>query len=722
MMKQPRGRARSSQGSDRRGSPRGTVRVAACDLPPLPPSTPAVPTPAPMPPDAAQKPHTHSLFGTDRDDPYHWLRDRDDPDVIAYLEAENAYAEAMTAPTKALEDALYDEVVARVVPDDASAPVFDRGYWRYSRYEADTEYPIHARRRGSMDAPEEILVDGNARAEGQGYYALGALAIADDGRTMAFAEDTTGRRIYTVRFKDLATGEMLPDTIYPATPSLAWAADSRTLFVARQDAETLRSFQVTRHTLGTTGETVVFQEDDDTFNVGVGLTKDRRFVVVASEQTLTSEWRFLDATDPTGALRTVRPRERGVEYSADHAGSRWTILTNDGGAENFRLVTAPTDTPGDWTEIVATDPDALLETFDAFTEHLVTQEREGALVRLRVRTPDGALVREVAFDETAYAAELAATPDADRPTFRLTYESLATPPQTVDVAFDGGARTVVKQQAVPTYDAGRYTTERRWITARDGTRVPVSLVRSTDTPLDGSAPLLLYGYGSYGISMDAHFRVSLPSLLDRGVVYAIAHVRGGQEMGRAWYEAGKLGRKMNTFTDFIDAAEALVADGVADPDRVFAQGGSAGGLLVGAVANLRPDLWAGIVAQVPFVDVVTTMLDDSIPLTTGEYDEWGNPAEEPAFRTMLAYSPYDNVRAADYPAMLVMTGLHDSQVQYWEPAKWVATLRDLNTGSRPVLFKTEMEAGHGGPSGRYRAYREVAFVMAWLLAQAGLAG
>ncbi len=642
--------------------------------------------------------------------------------MIAYLAAENAYAEAMTAETKPLEDALFGEIVARVVPDDASAPVFDRGFWVYRRFETGKEYPIYARRRSTMDAPEEVLIDGNARAEGHGYYHLGAAAVSDDGRTLAFAEDTTGRRIYTVRFKDIQTGEILPDTIHPGTPSIAWAADSRTLFVARQDAETLRSYQVTRHTLGQPGETVVFQEDDDTFNVGVGRCKDRRFVVIASEQTLTSEWRFLDASDPTAAFRTVRDRERGVEYSADHAGDRWTILTNDGGAENFRLVTAPTDAPADWTEIVPARPDVLIETFDAFTRHLVTQERAGALVRLRVRTPQGTLVADVAFGETAYAADLAATPEADSPTFRYTYESLATPPQTVDVAFEGGARTVVKQQDVPTYDASRYMTERRWITARDGARVPVSLVRAVDTPLDGTAPLLLYGYGSYGLSMDAHFRVSLPSLLDRGFVYAIAHIRGGQEMGRAWYEAGKLSRKMNTFTDFIDTAEALIADKVADPTRVYAQGGSAGGLLVGAVANLRPDLWAGIVAQVPFVDVVTTMLDDSIPLTTGEYDEWGNPTEEAAFRTMLAYSPVDNVRAADYPAMLVMTGLHDSQVQYWEPAKWVAKLRDLNTGSRPILFKTEMEAGHGGPSGRYRAYREVAFVYAWILAQAGLAG
>ena len=680
----------------------------------------AVPALAQTPPDVAQRPHTHTLFGVDRDDPYYWLRERDNPEVIGYLEAENAYTEAVTEGTKALEDALYGEIVARVVPDDRSAPVFDRGYWTYRRYEAGKEYPVYARRRGTMDAPEEILLDANVRAEGHGYYAVGALSVADDGRTMAWSEDTTGRRIYTVRLKDLQTGEVYDDEITPATPSLAWASDSRTLFIARQDLETLRSYQIVRHTLGEPGETVVYQEDDDTFGVGVGRTKDRRFVVAVSQQTLTSEVRFLPADQPRADWRVVRPRERGVEYSADHVGDRWVVRTNADGATNFKLMTAPTGAPADWTEIVAPRADVLLEDVDVFTDHLVTQEREGSLRRLRVRTPDGALAWEVDFSETAYAADLARTPSPDSPTFRYTYESLATPEQTVDVAFDGGARTVVKAQEVPTYDPSQYTTERRWVTARDGARVPVSLVRHVDTPLDGTAPLLLYGYGSYGISMEAWFRAPIVSLLDRGVVYAIAHIRGGQEMGRAWYESGKLGQKMNTFTDFIDVADALVADRVADPDRVYAQGGSAGGLLVGAVANLRPDLWDGVIAQVPFVDVVTTMLDDSIPLTTGEYDEWGNPNEEAAFRTMLAYSPYDNVRAAAYPAMLVMTGLHDSQVQYWEPAKWVARLRDLNTSAEPIVFKTEMEAGHGGPSGRYRAYREAAFVQAWLLARAGI--
>ncbi|HEX8384862.1 MAG TPA: S9 family peptidase, partial [Rubricoccaceae bacterium] len=524
------------------------------------------------------------------------------------------------------------------------------------------------------------------------------------------------------RFKDLVTGELYPDTVFPATPSMAWAADSRTLFVARQDLETLRSFQVLRHTLGEPEAPVVYQEDDDTFSVGVRLSKDRRFVLVRSSQTLTSEWRFVPADAPRGAFETVRPRVRGVEYDADHVAGRWVVRTNEGGAENFKLMSAPTDDPGAWTETVAARPDVLLEEVDAFADALVTQEREGGLRRLRVRGHDGALRHDVAFAESAYTVELVRTPDAGSGHFRYVYESLTTPAQTTDYTFDTHAATVVKQQPVlGGFDAAQYTTERRWAVARDGARVPLSVVRRRDTPLDGTAPLLLYGYGSYGFSMEPWFNAPLVSLLDRGFVYAVAHVRGGQEMGRAWYEAGKLGRKMNTFTDFIDAAEALVADGVADPERLYAEGGSAGGLLVGAAMNLRPDLWDGVVAEVPFVDVVTTMLDDTIPLTTGEYDEWGNPNEPEAFRTMLAYSPVDNVRPQAYPALLVTTGLHDSQVQYWEPAKWVARLRDAQTGPAPILLKTEMEAGHGGPSGRFRQYRETAFTYAWLLDQAGLA-
>ena len=687
----------------------------------------SMPALAQTPPRAAQRPHTHTTHGVERDDPYYWLRERENPEVIAYLEAENAYTEAMTAGTRALQDALYAELVARVAPDDASAPVYDRGYWYVRRYEAGREYPVYARHRGSLDAPEEILLDANTRAAGHGYYQMAGYRIADDGRTMAFAEDTVGRRQYTVRFRDLATGELLPDAVGPVTPSMAWAADGRTLFVARQDPETLRSYQILRYALGQSGPpTVVYEEADDTFSVAVTLSKDRRFVLVGSDQTLTSEWRYLDAATPTAAFRVVCPRERGVEYGVDHAGGQWLVRTNlgaegPGSAPNYRLMRAPTEWPDAWTEIVTHRADVLLETFDAFAGHVVTQEREGGVRRLRVRGLDGTVRSEVAFDESAYNAELAGTPDPDAPTFRFTYESLTTPEQTIDVAFAGGARTVVRTQAVPTYDASRYVTERRWITARDGTRVPLSVVRRATTPLDGTAPLLLYGYGSYGFSMEAWFDADVVSLLDRGFVYAIAHIRGGQEMGRAWYEAGKLSVKMTTFTDFIDAADALATEGAVDPDRIYAEGGSAGGLLVGAALNLRPDRWAGVVAHVPFVDVVTTMLDDSIPLTTGEYDEWGNPNEEAAFRTMLAYSPYDNVAATRYPAVLVTTGLHDSQVQYWEPAKWVARLRDLNTSDEPILFKTEMEAGHGGPSGRYRAYREAAFVQAWLLARAGLA-
>lgn len=679
----------------------------------------AVPALAQTPPHAARRPHTHTAHGVSRDDPYYWLRERENPEVIAHLTAENAYTEAVMAPTEALQETLYAELVARVVPDDASAPVYDRGWWYLRRFEPGRDYPIYVRHRGTREAPEEVLLDANERAQGYRYYNVGSYRISDDGRTMAFAEDVVGRRFYTVRFRDLTTGRILPDSVGPVTSSMAWAADGRTLFVARQDPETLRSYQILRYRLGQSGPPeVVYEEADDTFSTFVTRSKDGRFVLVGSRQTLTSEWRSLDADAPGGAFEIVRPRERGVEYGVDHAGGQWTVRTNFGGATNFRLMRAPTERPDEWTETVATQADVLLEGVDVFTGHVVTQEREGGVRRLRVRRLDGTVVREVAFTESAYNAELDRTPDPDATTFRFTYESLTTPEQTIDATLADGAQTVVRTQRVPTYDASRYATERRWITARDGTRVPLSLVRRTDTPLDGTAPLLLYGYGSYGASTEAWFDRDVVSLLDRGFVYAIAHIRGGQEMGRAWYEGGKLAVKMNTFTDFIDAADALATQGLVDPDRIYAQGGSAGGLLVGAALNLRPDRWDGVVAQVPFVDVVTTMLDDTIPLTTFEYDEWGNPNEPAAFRTMLAYSPYDNVVATRYPAVLVTTGLHDSQVQYWEPAKWVARLRERTTGDAPILLKTEMEAGHGGPSGRFRQLRETAFVWAWLLTQA----
>ncbi|HYE96817.1 MAG TPA: S9 family peptidase [Rubricoccaceae bacterium] len=679
---------------------------------------------AQTPPDVAQRPYAMTHHGVTRTDPYYWLRERENPEVIQYLEAENAYTEAMTAHLADLREGLFTEIVGRIQQDESSAPFFENGYWYYTRFEEGKDYPVYARRRGSMEADEEILLNANERAEGHGYYAVGNWEVTEDGNLLAFAEDTVGRRIYTLRFKDLRTGAMLPDVIHPVSPSMAWANDNRTLFFARQDLATLRTYQILRHTLGQPADqaAVVFQEDDTEFSVGVSRSKSDRFLLIGSSQTLADEYRYLDADDPMGAFVVFRPRERGHEHTLQHAGNHWYVRTNLGGATNFQLMRAPTDAPDRWEPLVPHRADVLLENFDVFEDFVVTQEREGGLSRLRVRTKDGALDHEVDFGEPTYAASLGYTPTYDTDVVRYNYASMTTPQSAYDYDLEDREATLVKRQPVlGDFDPANYVTERLWATARDGTPVPISLVRRRETPVDGTAPLLLYGYGSYGASSSAGFSIPRLSLLDRGFIYAIAHIRGGQEMGRAWYDRGKLLQKMNTFTDFIDAAEHLVAHRYADPERLYAQGGSAGGLLMGAVVNLRPDLWDGVIANVPFVDVVTTMLDETIPLTTFEYDEWGNPADSTYFRYMLAYSPYDNVRATAYPPLLVTTGLHDSQVQYWEPAKWVARLRDLKTDQNALLLRTNMEAGHGGASGRFRRFREIAFEYAWLLDQAGLA-
>lgn len=694
-----------------------------------------LPVSAQTPPRAAHHPHVHTEHGVSRSDPYYWLRERENPEVIAYLEAENAYTAAVTAPNAPLETAIYDEIVGRIKQDDASAPTFDRGFWYYTRFETGQDYPVYARRRGTradgMTGPEEVLIDGNARAEGHPYYAVGAMDVSDDGRYVAFAEDVVGRRLYTVRILDTHTGTLLPDELYPASPALAWSSDGSTLFFARQDEATLRTYRIVRHRRGDDPSTdaVVVQEDDDTFYLNLAPSKDRRYLIVQSDQTLTTEARILAADDPSGAFRVFRPRQRGHEYEIDHTDAGWIVRSNlgtdgvIGGAPNFQVFAAddaaPNGEAAPWRVIVPHRAEALVEHVEAFRGMLVTQERENGLTRLVVRRPDGSVDHVVPFDAPAYAASLAANPGYDTPVVRYAYATMAAPNAVVDYDTRTRTATVVKQDEVlGGYDPSRYVVERLWATATDGTRIPISLVRRADTPVDGTAPLLLYGYGSYGYSLPAGFSVSRMSLVDRGFVYAIAHVRGGQEMGRAWYEDGKLMRKRHTFTDFVAAAEHLIDQKYADPQRLYAQGGSAGGLLMGAVVNLRPELWDGVVADVPFVDVVTTMLDASIPLTTFEYDEWGNPNERDAFDYMLAYSPYDNVRAVPYPALLVTTGLHDSQVQYWEPAKWVARLREVTTGTEPILLKTNMEAGHGGASGRFRRFREIAFAYAWLVGRA----
>ncbi len=702
--------------------------LAACSATAPPRTEPtSMPKPEPVPPVAAVRPHEVTSPNGSRTDEYYWLRDdtRSDPAVLGYLEQENAYKAAMTAHTKALEDRVYGEIIARIKQDDSSVPYRKRGYWYYTRFETGKEYAVYARRQGDMAAPEQVMLDGNALAAGYDYHHVGSIDVAPDNRLIAFTEDTVGRRQYALRFRDLATGELLPDRIENVEPGAAWTADSASVLYVEKHPETLLGYRVRRHVLGTDPATdpLVYEQDDLSFYTQVATTKDERYLLILAQSTVSTEARYAAADDPALAFRVFLPRERDHEYDIEHLDGRWIIRTN-WLAPNFRLMEAPVGQEGSrggWRELVAHRDDAFVHGFDVFRGFMAIGERSGGLRKIRIRPWNGGRDFFISSDEPAYTAWLGTNEEIDTEVVRYEYSSLTTPKTTYDYDIRTGERRLLKREPVlGDFDPARYATEHRWAPARDGTQVPVSIVYRKDVPRDGSAPLLVYGYGSYGISMDPTFSVTRLSLLDRGFVWAIAHVRGGQEMGRRWYDQGRLLNKKNTFTDFIDVTRFLVAEGYGDPARVSAMGGSAGGLLMGAVANLAPELYRAIVAQVPFVDVVTTMLDESIPLTTNEFDEWGNPKHKAYYDYMLSYSPYDNVVAQDYPAMLVLTGLWDSQVQYWEPAKWVARLRARRTGDSPLLFRTTMEAGHGGKSGRFQRYREVAEEYAFLLDQSGI--
>ena len=689
--------------------------LTACGAPP-----PREPSPAVDPePVAAARPHEIASPHGTRVDPYFWLRDdsRANPEVLAYLRAENAYHDRMLAPVAALRDTLYAELVSRIEEDDQTPPTFDDGYWYYARYEKGRQYPIYARRKGAIDAPEEIVLDGNALAEGHAFYKIGGWDVTRDGRRVAWAEDTVGRNQYTIRVKDLTTGEVQADTVGDVAGSVVWASDGETFFYVGKDPTTLRERSVWRRRLGEAEGTLVYDEPDEAFYTSIAATKSRAYVAITLWSTVSTEVRLVDADDPARAPRLFEPRERDHEYGIDHLDGRFVIHTN-WQAKNFRLmeVADGADTGrARWREVVPHDPDVLVEDFSLYRGFTAVEERTGGLPRIRVLPVAGAAF-EVAADEPTFAMYLYDTPDPDSKVVRYGYQSMTTPATVYDLDVATRARTTIDQQQVRGgFDRDAYVTEYVHATAEDGTRVPISLVRRKDTPRDGTAPLLLYGYGSYGATMDATFSTTSLSLLDRGWVFAIAHVRGGQELGRAWYEAGRQLAKKNTFTDFIACAEHLVAARYAAPDEVFAMGGSAGGLLIGAVINLRPELFRGAIAAVPFVDVVTTMLDTSIPLTTNEFDEWGDPRRAEFYEYMLSYSPYDQVRAQAYPSLLVTTGLWDSQVQYFEPAKWVAKLRATRTDDNLLLLHTEMEAGHGGKSGRYEALRETARDWAFLL-------
>ena len=684
----------------------------------------------PEPPRARVAPTRLEAHGVVRVDDYYWLRERDNPEVTAYLEAENEHTRAVMEPTEALQETLFAEIKARIKQTDMSVPYREGDYTYYTRYENGREYPIYCRRQietpqASARPSEEVLLDVNLLAEGHDYCAVSGRQVSPDQYLIAYAIDVEGRRIHTIRIKDLRTGKTLVDELTGVTSNLVWANDSRTLFYASQDPETLRWFRVYRHRLGTAqaDDTLVFEETDETFNCEVGKSRSKRYLLIVSYQTLSTEYRYLDAESPDGSWVVFLPRVRDHEYHLDHYRDRFYIRTNRD-ARNFKLMEAADgqSDPDAWITLIPHREDVLLGAFELFTDHLVVQERRGGLVHLRVCPWEGEAAHDIAFDEPIYDAYLSTNRVPDTAVLRFGYESLTTPASTYDYDMVTRTRTLRKREEVlGGFDPSHYRTERLEATAPDGESIPISLVSRVDTARDGTNPLLLYGYGAYGISMDATFNSARLSLLDRGFVFAIAHVRGGQELGRRWYDAGRLGNKPNTFSDFIACAEHLVDERFTNPTRLFILGGSAGGLLVGAVINMRPDLFAGAVADVPFVDVTTTMLDDSIPLTTGEYDEWGNPHERAAFDDILAYSPYDNVEAQDYPSLLVLAGLHDSQVQYWEPAKWVAKLRAVKTDTNQVLLKTNMDAGHGGVSGRSRRYREAALQYAFLISQAGLA-
>jgi oligopeptidase B len=684
------------------------------------------------PPAARRVPHELTEHGDVREDDWYWLRNRDDPEVIAYLEAENAYADAALAPLASLRSRIFDEIKGRVQETDESAPVAE-GVWEYtSRTVEGLQYALHCRRpRGCGPETANVVLDENVLAGDHDYFSLGGFEVTPDHSVLAYAVDFTGGERYTLRFRDLATGNDLPDVVENVTYGLAWADDGRTCFYVRPD-DAMRPNEVWRHTLGTPADddVLVLQEDDERFYVGVERTRSGRFVLVDVSSKLTSEVWFVPTASPAGELQVIEPREQGHEYAVEHhwseaLGDRFLILTNQGGrARNFELVAAPTASPGraDWTPLVPHRDDVKLDSVTAFADHLVLSERANGLERLRVMSVGGGDLHEVVMPDPVYSVWVGPNPEFATGTLRYGYTSLVAPVTDVDYAMDTRTAAIVKTQPVlGGYDPAQYLSARLWATATDGTRIPISLVHRRDTPIDSSAPALLYGYGSYEISTDPSFRASRLSLLDRGFVFAIAHVRGGGEMGRQWYEAGRLEHKANTFTDFVACAEHLVATGYTNPARLAARGGSAGGLLMGVVANLRPDLFAAIVAEVPFVDVVTTMLDPTLPLTVTEWEEWGDPREPEAYIRMKAYSPYDNVRATDYPALLVTTGLNDPRVQYWEPAKWVAKLRVLSTSGKPILLRTEMGAGHGGPSGRYDAWRDEAIVLAFVCDAVGAA-
>lgn len=676
------------------------------------------------PPIAKKIPHEMTFHGHTRIDDYYWLNDRENPEVISYLEQENAYHDSMMAGSADLKEHLYEEIIGRIKQTDMSVPYYQEGFYYYTRYEEGKEYPIYCRKKGNLDADEEVLLNVNEMSEGYSYFQVGGIAISPDDQMLAYSVDTIGRRNYTLYFKVRETGVMLPDAIGMTTGGVTWANDNKTVFYSRKDAKTLRSFQIYKHKINTdvSGDHLVYQEDDETFYSGVFKTKSRKYIMIVSGSTLTTEYRYIDAGNPDDTFTIIQPRTRELEYSVDHYGDKFYIVTNMD-AKNFRLMETSVSNPGkeNWKEIIPHRSDVFIDGVEIFKNYLVVSERKNGLINLRVIRWDDRTEHYINFGEEAYTANIGINREFDSEVLRYGYTSLTTPGSVYDYNMRTREQVLLKQEEVlGEFSSSSYETKRLYATADDGTRIPISIVYKKGLQKNGKNPLLLYGYGSYGITIDPSFSSVRLSLINRGFVFAIAHIRGGQMNGRQWYEDGKLLKKMNTFTDFNQCAQFLIDQKYTSPAHLYAMGGSAGGLLMGAVINMQPDLYNGIVAAVPFVDVITTMLDDSLPLTTGEYDEWGNPNEKEYYDYMLTYSPYDNIKAQNYPNMLVTTGLHDSQVQYWEPAKWVAKLRVTKTDNNLLLLHTNMETGHGGASGRYQRYKEIARDYVFLLKLEGI--
>ena len=688
-------------------------------------------------PVAEKTPKELEKHGDVRVDNYYWMRLTDEqknakkPDehtqkVVDYLTAENSYYDTITAHTKQFKEDLFQEMKARIKEDDESVPYKANGYFYITRYETGGQYPIYARKKENLEAKEEIMFDVNKMAEGFDYYALSGVNVSEDNMIATFAVDTISRRQYVLQFKNLETGEIYADKIENTTGGATWANDNKTVFYTKKDPLTLRSDKIFKHVLGTdaSADVEVYHEKDETYGTFVYKTKSKKFIVVGSYSTLTSEYQVLNADNPNDKLRRIQPRTRNLEYGIDHYDGNFYILTNKDEAKNFKLMKTPEyqTTMENWVDVIPHSEDVLLEDISIFKDYLVIEERENGLNKIRIKRWDGSADYDLPFDEETYSVGVYNNPDFDTDVIRYGYNSFTTPASVIDFNMNDKSKEVKKEQEVlgGKFDKNNYTSERLWINARDGKKVAVSIVRRKDTKLSSETPLLLYAYGSYGYTIPDGFSTTRLSLLDRGFVFALAHIRGSQYLGRQWYEDGKLFNKMNSFTDFIDAGKGLIEKEYTSADHLYALGGSAGGLLMGGVVNMSPEIFNGVIAAVPFVDVMTTMLDETIPLTTSEYDEWGNPNEKKYYDYMLSYSPYDQVKAQKYPNMLVTTGLHDSQVQYYEPAKWVAKLREYKTDSNVLLMHTNMEAGHGGASGRFNALKETARDYAFFLDLEGI--